>query len=87
MASTSVHFPAEVLAALDRLAAEHGASRNSLIVDACRGLLSRRARVWPPGFFSNGHLSHEELVELQTGEADFIHGVDSGRSNRAAPPF
>lgn len=87
MPSTSVHLPADVLEALDRLATESGASRNSLIVGAVREALQRRERRWPPGFFANDHLSAEELEELCAGEVELARTILDGRRSRTAPPF
>ena len=46
---TTVHIPDELLAALDRRAAELGTSRNRLIVRAVEESLQRRSS-WPPSF-------------------------------------
>lgn len=86
MANASVHFPEGLLDELDRLAAERGVSRNRVIVDSCRQqLLSRRQ--WPDGFFSNTHLSPDELRELRGGADKFARGLASSRRSRRRPPF
>ncbi len=51
MASTSVHLPDDLVAALDRLAAERGVSRNRLIVESCRRLVAGRVE-WPEGYLA-----------------------------------
>jgi len=87
MASTSVHFPKGLIEALDRLAAESGVSRNRLVVEACRGLVERRARAWPAGWFEDGHLSAEDLAELRGSADSFLADVLAARRTRTGGPF
>lgn len=86
MASTSVHLPDQLLHDLDRLAAERGSSRNRLIVESCLRLVEDQRR-WPEGFFSNHHLSADDLAELQRGAAELDAAIAAGRRSRTAPPF
>lgn len=86
MASTSVHFPEAVVEGLDRLAKELGISRNRLIVDACRRVVSERDR-WPSGFFSNDHLSAEDLLVLENEGGGFAASILAARRNRADAPL
>lgn len=86
MPDTSVHFPAPLLASLDRVARERGTSRNRLIVESCRRAVEEQAR-WPDGFFSNHHLNAEELQVLQEGCEDFEQAVRATRRSRTDPPF
>ncbi len=86
MPNTSVHFPEPLLASLDRIAAERGISRNRVIVESCRRTAEERAQ-WSPGFFSNGHLSAEDLAELQEGCEDLDRTLRAARWSRMDPPF
>lgn len=86
MPNTSVHFPASLLANLDRIAAERGISRNRVIVESCRRTAEER-RNWPPGFFSNDHLAIAEIEVLQEAGEEFDRAIRAARSSRAKPPF
>lgn len=86
MPNTSVHLPQALLASLDRIAAERVTSRNRLIVESCRRVVEERS-CWPPGLFSNGHLSNAELQELREGEEDFLEAIENTRQSRTRPPF
>ena len=86
MPYTKVHFPGPVLASLDRIAAERGISRDRLIVESCRRAAEERAR-WPAGFFSNDHLSAEELAVLRAACDDFDRVIQAARQSRTDPPF
>lgn len=87
MASTSVHIEAALLARLDQLAAEQRTSRNRLIVKACERLLEEDLGEWPPGFFSNAHLSDEELRELRDDAPEMLRAIDTARRSRATSPL
>lgn len=54
MATTSIHLPKELLAAVDREAARRGISRNRLITDAV-WLAVRDKEHWRPGLFAELH--------------------------------
>ena len=86
MPNTSVHFPDPLLANLDRIASERGVSRNRLIVESCRRTVEERTR-WPEGFFSNEHLSAEDLKVLQEDCQDFEQAIRTARRSRTDPPF
>ena len=86
MASTSVHFPEELVAELDRIARERGVSRNRLILDACRQAIRERDR-WADGFFSNDHLSEEDLLELERSSRAFLDDISAARRSRWSPPL
>lgn len=86
MASTSVHFPEALAEELDRVARERGISRNRLIVEACRRVVRERDQ-WPPGYFSNHHLSAEDLALLEQSACDFVDPIMSARRSRPAPPL
>lgn len=86
MPNTSVHFPEPLLASLDRIAAERGISRNRVIVESCRRTAEERAQ-WSPGFFSNDHLSAEDLRVLREGCEDFEGAIRAARRSRTDPPF
>ena len=86
MPSTSVHFPDPLLANLDRIASERGVSRNRLIVDSCKRTVEERAS-WPEAFFSNDHLSTEDLKVLREDCQDFEPAILATRRSRTDPPF
>jgi hypothetical protein len=86
MASTSVHFPEALVEELDRIATERGVSRNRLIVEACRRVIRERD-VWPAGFFTNEHLTPEDLNELEDGADEFTDNILSARQSRTEPPL
>lgn len=86
MPNTSVHFPKPLLASLDRIAAERGISRNRVIVESCRRTAEERAN-WPPGFFSNDHLSAEEVKVLQEAGGEFDRAIRAARRSRTKPPL
>jgi metal-responsive CopG/Arc/MetJ family transcriptional regulator len=86
VANTSVHFPEGMLDELDRLAEERGVSRNRLIVDSCREALRER-RQWPRAFFSNEHLTADELKELSEGAAEFAETIAAGRQSHRGSPL
>ena len=86
MPSTSVHFPAALLASLNRIAAERGISRNRVIVESCTRAAAERAS-WPEGFFSNDHLTAAEIAVLQEAGAEFDRAIRIARSSRTGPPF
>jgi len=86
VASTSVHFPADLAEELDRVAEQRGISRNRLIVEACRRVVRERDQ-WPPGYLSNDHLSAEDLAVLERSAREFVDPVMSARRSRKAPPL
>ena len=70
MATSSVYFPEDLVARLDRQAASKGVSRNQLIVEACRELLREKEDQWPEGFFDplpkdEARLIKEALVDVE----------------------
>ena len=86
MPNTSIHLPQSLLASLNRIAAERGVSRNRLIVESCQRVVEERT-CWPPGLFSNEHLSETELQSLRQSEQDFSAVVAGARKSRPRPPF
>jgi hypothetical protein len=86
MATTSVHFPKGLMEQLDQVAQAQGLSRNRLIVEACRQMLDE-GRAWPEGFFSNDHLSADDLEELRAGGDELLRGILAGRRSRSEAPF
>lgn len=86
MPNTSVHFPESLLASLNRIAAERGISRNRLIVESCRRAAEERA-LWPADFFSDDHLSADDLRMLGEGGEDLDRAIRAGRRSRTDPPF
>ena len=86
MPNTSVHLPPSLLTSLDRIAAERGMSRNRLIVESCQRVVKERTS-WPPGLFSNDHLSKADLQLLRRSEKQFQTAVEDARKSRARAPF
>lgn len=86
MASSSVHFPEDLVTELDRIARERGVSRNRLIVEACRRVIRERNR-WTDGFFSNDHLSEEDLLELERSSQEFLDDISAARHSRRSSPL
>lgn len=86
MPNTSVHFPESLLARLDRIAAEQGISRNRVIVESCRHTAEERAN-WPESFFSNNHLTADEIEALQGAGEEFDGAIRAARRSRTKPPF
>lgn len=82
MANTSVHMADELIDELDALAQKRRTSRNRLIVEACEQLLERDLGEWPADFFSNDHLSGEELEELRQGAAEMTEAIVAARRSR-----
>lgn len=87
MASTSVYLPDGVKAALDRVAARTGKTRNRLVVEACEALVRATGGEWPAGFFENEHLSPRDLAELRKGADEMARVIRGARRNRRSPPF
>ena len=87
MPSTSVHFPKGVLEEIDRRAAEEGLSRNRVIVEACRKALEEGRVNWPPGFFSDDHLTKAARKELRESEEVFARTISDRRKSRKVAPF
>lgn len=86
MASTSVHLPADLVAALDRLASERGVSRNSLIVESCRRMVAG-LHTWPKGYLAGDYLLPEDLRELREGFDEFLGEIVSHRRSRQVAPL
>lgn len=92
--NTSVHFPDDLLEALDRMAARRGVSRNRVIVESCRSAVA----LWPGGkkperkisneeFFSDRHLSRADLRLLRRGHQQFDRALARSRRSRRTSPF
>lgn len=89
--NTSVHFPDDLLEALDRMAARRGVSRNRVIVESCRRAVARwkkpEKKISREEFFSDRHLSRADLRLLRRGHGDFDRALASARRSRGNPPF
>lgn len=91
--NTSVHFPDDLLEALDRMAARRGVSRNRVIVESCRRAVDRwnkpeeKKKISREEFFSDRHLSRADLRLLRRGHGDFDRALVSARRSRRNPPF
>ena len=82
MPKTSVHFPESLLVSLDRIAAERGISRNRVIMESCRRTAEERTE-WPKGFFSNDHLTADEIEALREAGEEFDRAVRGARRSGA----
>ena len=87
MASTSVHFPADLLERLDQLARETGLSRNRLIVRACEAYIEQARVEWPEDFFSAERIARADVQELHRSLRDWLLQIQSARRNRSREPF
>lgn len=94
--NTSVHFPDDLLEALDRMAVRRGVSRNRVIVESCRRAIARwktpeampaKKKISREEFFSDRHLSRADLRLLRRGHGDFDRALASARRSRRNPPF
>lgn len=94
--NTSVHFPDDLLEALDRMAARRGVSRNRVIVESCRRAVGlwknperkpERKQVSREEFFSDRHLSRADLRLLRRGHADFDRALARARRSRRTSPL
>ena len=87
MANSSVHFPREVVARLDKAAKRLRVSRNRLIVRACEQYLEQADAEgsWPPDFFEP--LPEAERRELEAARNEMEEAINSSRKSRKGPPF
>ena len=94
--NTSVHFPDDLLEALDRMAVRRGVSRNQVIVESCRRAVARwkkpegkkpEKKISREEFFSDRHLSRADLRLLRRGHGDFDRALARARRSRRNPPF
>lgn len=86
MASTSVHLPARLVAALDRIAERRGTSRNRVILQACQDLVDAQPGAWPPGFFDSPYTPDDEALLREAGE-ELERDVLAARRDRPVPPL
>ena len=86
MASTSVYLPPHIVAQLDCVAAERGASRNRVILQACEDLLALHRGDWPAGFFETA-LAPGDLDDLQWGGQEMEAAILAARRNRPITPL
>jgi hypothetical protein len=87
MPTTTIHLPGDLLRALDAVAARRKASRNRLLVEACRRLVDEDRGTWPPSFFEMTHLSAKDRRELALAGREIDKAIRSARRSRRAPPF
>jgi hypothetical protein len=82
-ATASIHIPDDLLARLDRLAADRGVSRNRLIVESVRDVVERHRERWPPGYLEGTHLDAGDRRILAEGAEEFVQGVLQARATRS----
>jgi metal-responsive CopG/Arc/MetJ family transcriptional regulator len=87
MPTTTVHLPAELLEALDAVAARRRQSRNRLFLEACQRLVEEDRGAWPEGFFDRRHLSAADRRELEAATEELVKTIGSRRRNRRRPPL
>ena len=87
MPTTTIHMPSHLLHALDVVAARRRASRNRLVVEACRRLVEEDLGEWPPGFLQMTHLSQRDRRELEGAVTEMEKVVKAARRSRRTPPF
>lgn len=87
MSSTSVHLPPDLLKLLDRAARQRRISRNRLITEACRSIVSAGGTQWPPDFFAPDRLSQRELGLLRSSFEDWQRTIASQRHSKRKAPF
>ena len=87
MPSTSVHLPAAVLKALDRVAKQRGVSRNRLITEACRSLVGGGHRAWPERYLEAEDLPARDVALLRSTFGEWTESVTAARRSKKAPPF
>jgi hypothetical protein len=87
MATTTIHLPADLLRALDAVAARRKASRSRLLAEACRRLVDEDRGAWPADFFEMNHLSAHDRQELSRAGREMDKGIRGARRSRRAPPF
>lgn len=94
--NTSVHFPDDLLEALDRMAARRGVSRNRVIVESCRRAVAQwekpeprpeKKKISREEFFSDRHLSRADLRLLRRGHQQFDRALARSRRSRRTSPF
>jgi len=85
--TTTIHLPEPLLHALDAVAARRKASRNRIVLEACRRLVEEDLGEWPAGFFQMAHLSPRDRKELDAAAKAMEAAIRTGRRNRRAPPL
>lgn len=87
MPTTTIHLPSDLLRALDAVAARRKATRNRLVVEACRRLVDEDLGEWPPGFLEMKHLTPRDRKTLRAGGKEFERIILTSRRSRRKPPF
>ena len=83
MPSTTIHFQDDLLADIDRAAADLEISRNRFVIEACKAALTQHDGKWPENFFSTDLTVADQ--KLLTEAADEMVGtILRGRKNRGA---
>jgi hypothetical protein len=71
---------------IDRAAKHRRVSRNRLITDACRSIVSAGRNAWPKGFFAADRLAHKDRDLLSSTFDTWLTEIASRRS-KTKPPF
>ena len=86
MPTPTVRLPSHLLPPLDAVAARRKASRNRLVVEACRRLVEEDLAEWPPGFLEIAHLSTRDQGELRGTVTEMEKAIRAARRIRRKPP-
>ena len=81
-----MHFPATLLAELDKLAQKLGVSRNRLIVEACEEAVEKR-RSWPSALFDESRFTRQELEDLKASSQGFERDIYKARKSKEQTPW
>ena len=84
MASTTIHFPDNLLSKIDQAAKRHNISRNKYFLKACEEALEKEEGEWPEKFFTP-NLSDKDLLLLREGTKELESEIYSHRHNTGAP--
>lgn len=87
MSSTRVHLAPDLLKLLDRAARQRQISRNRLITEACRSIVSAGGAAWPPDLFAQNRLSQDELALLRSSFDDWQPTITAQRHSKRKAPF
>ena len=83
MPSTTIHFPDQILAEIDRTAKRHKISRNKFVIEACLAAVAQDQGEWPEDYF-NLYLSEEDEKLLREAASEMDEAIYRNRRNRGA---
>jgi metal-responsive CopG/Arc/MetJ family transcriptional regulator len=83
MPSTTIHFQDNLLADIDRVAADLEISRNRFVIEACKTALAQHNGVWPEDFFSTDLTVADQKLLTEAAD-EIVTTIFRGRKNRGA---